>query len=325
MEMSGAELITNSFSAAQQSQVQAGNFKINSLRTNTTLRKDEWQHLDDDIIKTARIRLRAVGDLMSRGLTKPVNGMQVSVLQWQTQSKTSGDVSVSMDPQVQGDNEAVVFGLESLPLPFYHADYQIGERELNISRMGGQPLDTTVATERTADIAEKVENTLVNGLSTYTYGGGTIFGYTDHPDRHTETLALAWTAATGAEILDDVLALKQGLIDKKKYGPYVLYIPTAYECVLEEDFKAETSDTIRERIMAVSTIEDIKVLDTLPADNVLLVQLTADVVRMVVGMPLNNVQWVEKGGFTNHFKILTIMIPQFRVDRDGNLGVAHLA
>jgi len=83
--------------------------------------------------------------------------------------------------------------------------------------------------------------------------------------------------------------MKQELIDNLHFGPYVIYIPTAYETKLDSDYSAtaigQTNDTtIRERILKISGISDIKVVDTLTADHVLMVQMTSDVVRLVKGM-----------------------------------------
>jgi hypothetical protein len=296
----GHQLFDTPFGATIAQKLMAGNFNINTLRNNTLLRKDEWEQLDSVIVQTARPRLRAVGDLMSRGLTQRLDGMRVTVLQWQTQSRTDGDnVSVSMDPQVEGRSERVRFDLESLPLPFFHADYQIGIRDLNVSRNGGQPLDTIMAAQKSADIAEKVENTYINGLGGFSYGGGNIYGLTNHPQRKTAVLGTSWTGAvSGGDIINQVLELKQSLIDAKKYGPYALYIPTAYETRMDEDFKTDGDSTIRERILAIESIQSVTVLDKLPNDNVVLVQLTNDCVQMVEGLPLTNLQWETRGGMT---------------------------
>ena len=321
-------LAATPFGGSVVQQLSQGGFNINSLRTNATLRKDEWQMLDRAIIEVARIRLRAVNDLLSRGLRFTVDGMRTTVLQWQTQSRTE-EVNVSMDAQAMGRSEAVNFEIANLPLPIFHADYTIGARELGISRVGGAPLDTIIAAQKSMDIAEKVENTLVNGLSTYAYGGGNIYGYTDQPARNTlvETLAERWDlpAVTGEAIVTMVKDMKQLNINAKKYGPFILYIPTAYETKMDCDYSTlKGTNTVRERILALANVDEVKVLDTLAADNVLLVQLTPDVVRMVDGMPMTNVQWGTKGEMLQNFKIMTIMIPQFRVDQDNNSGVCHL-
>lgn len=77
--------------------------------------------------------------------------------------------------------------------------------------------------------------------------------------------------------------------------------------------------------MKISGILDVKVIDTLPADNVLLVQMTSDVVRLVRGMGLQNVEWQTEGNFITKYKVMTIQVPQIRADQNGNSGIVHLA
>ncbi len=132
------------------------------------------------------------------------------------------------------------------------------------------------------------------------------------------------SAVTAANVVADVLAMKQDAIDAYHFGPYVLYIPTAYETILDEDYDTTTpGTTIRERILKISGIDSVKVIDTLPANNVLLVQMTSDVVRLVRGMGLQNVQWSQEGNMITKYKVMTIQVPQVRSDQEGNSGVVH--
>jgi len=179
-------------------------FNAKKLRVNNTLlTKDEWIRLDSTIIEVARIRLRAVADLNSRGFQTTLDGMSNPILQWQTMSRTSG-AEVDMDPRAIGDNQTVNFGLESLPLPIIHTDYSIPFRQLQVSRKGNAPLDTTLAAQKTQDITEKVEDILVNGLAGYTYGGATIYGYLDTPNSAAVTLTDWLSASDGVTIATDL-------------------------------------------------------------------------------------------------------------------------
>ena len=128
-------------------------------------------------------------------------------------------------------------------------------------------------------------------------------------------------------MLADVLAMLQLSIDAMHYGPkWMLYLPTAYQIPIEADYVvAAPQNTIRERIMKIDGIKGIKVIDTLPANNILLVQMTSDVVRLVQGMGIQSIQWQEEGKFVTKYKVLTIQVPQIRSDQDGNSGIVHAA
>lgn len=294
---------------------------------NATLRKEEWKQFDAAILEAAQQRLVGVADLMSKGLTFNIsNGLGTTVLEYEDQSDIE-DAQISMDGTTRGMNDRPEFDINYLPLPLTHADFQLNIRQLNASRTLGSPLDVTIAALKARKIAEMIENTLFNGASTYTYGGGTIYGYTDFPHRNTVTLSENWDAAgkTGEEIVDDVLNIKQASIDDRYYGPWMLYIPTAYETPLDDDFKANSDITVRERILKIDGILGVKVVDKLAANNVLLVQMTSDVVRMVIGLPITNVEWQTEGGMIFRYKIMTIQVPQLRADQNDRTGIVHLS
>ena len=294
---------------------------------NATLRKDEWKQYDAAILEAAQQRLIGVADLMAKGLTFNIsNGLGTTVMEYEDQSDVE-DAQISMDGTTRGLNDRPEFDLNYLPLPITHADFQLNIRQLNASRTIGSPLDTTIAALKARKIAEMIENTLFNGASTYTYGGGTIYGYTDFPHRNTIALSENWDAAgkTGEEILDDVLAMKQASIDDRYYGPWMLYVPTAYETPLDDDFKANSDITVRERILKIEGIQGVKVVDKLTANNVVLVQMTSDVVRMVIGLPITNVEWQTEGGMIFRYKIMTIQVPQLRADQNDRTGIVHLS
>ena len=293
---------------------------------NATLRKDEWKEMDNAVLFAAQERLVGVADLYSRGLVFRVGGLGTTVLEYEDYSELT-PAEISMDAVTPSAKDRPETSLKYLPLPIVHKDFSFNIRALSASRRGSTPLDTTTATLAARQCSEKVEEILFTGSSSYTYGGGTIYGYMDFPNRNTVTLAQNWDASgkTGEEIIDDVLAMKQASINSFHYGPWILYIPTAYETIIDGDFKANSDKTIRQRILEISGIQEIKVVDKLSANNVLLVQMTSDVVRIVEGLPMQTVEWQEGGGFTTNYKVMTIMVPQIRADQNGKCGVTHLA
>ena len=301
------------------------NYKQIQVNTTGTLRRDEWKALDEAVLGISESRLVGVNDLVTRGLVYNLgNAMGTTVLE-------SHDVSdaltaeLSMDGVTRGRNDRPVFGTTYLPIPIIHADYEINARVLAASRNMRNPLDTTMAERAARKVSEKLEAMLFTS-TTYTFGGGTIYSYLNHPNRNPVSLGTAWddSGVTGADIIDKVLELKQASINAFHFGPWVLYIPTAYETKLDADYDASTpGTTIRERILKIAGITGVQVIDTMTADNVLLVQMTSDVVRLVRGMGIQNVQWQTEGNFVNKYKVMTIAVPQIRADQNGKSGVTH--
>jgi len=293
---------------------------------NGTLRRDEWKALDDAVLKISEERLVGIADLKARGLTHNItNGMGKTVLEYHDMSNAL-DAEMTMDGITKGNNDTVDYGVNYMPLPIVHSDFRLNMRILAASRNMGDSLDTTLVERATRKVSEKLEEFLFTDTS-FTFGGGTIYTYVSQPNINTVTLSNNWdtSAATGAEIIDDVVTMKQSSITAMHYGPWMLYIPTAYETKLDEDYVSGYAKTIRERIKSIDGIIDVKVADKLPANTVLLVQMTSDVVRLVTGMPLNTVQWDIQGKMAQDFKVMTIQVPQIRSDQDGNSGIVKLA
>lgn len=297
------------------------------LRTASVLRKDEWIHLDNELIAEAQLRLRGVADLIAAGLTIPVaNSMGKTVFEYEKVSDMEA-ANVSLDGMVRGENDRPEFSLAGLPLPITHKDFFINLRTLTASRTRGESLDSTSVRLAGRKVAEASETMLFNGGKTF--GGYTIYGYTNHPDRNIESFGAggSWdqSAKTGAEILADVLTMMASAEADNMYGPYAIYVPRDASTKLEEDFKANTDGSIRDRILKVAGITSIRVADFLASGNVLLVQMTKDVVALVQGETLQTIQWDIEGGFGINFKAFQIQVPLIRSDSAGHSGIVHMS
>lgn len=301
--------------------------------TNQTLPHEAWLMIDQNVTRAAQTRLRAVADLVGGGLTFNIpNAMGVPVLMTQRASRV-GTAMVAMDPNAKGPNDRQVFDSVNIPLPVTFANWGFSARELAISRRGGLPLDTAMGEDQGRAVADELEHMVIGNSSNYdqfTYGGGTIYGYTDFPSRITFTItspaAGGWLPST---LITQLLSARQSLINKKKYGPYVLYMAPAWARYLDTDYLSTTAGqtttiTLRERLLKISGFTEIRELDTLGAVyDILIVQMETETVREIVGMPLSTVMWEEQGGMAQEFKTLCIMVPQVRADYDGNCGIAH--
>ena len=291
---------------------------------NATLRRDEWKTLDLAVIGIAEQRLTGFNYLVSKGLVWALgNAMGTTVLEWH-QTGDAMEAVMTMDAVTRGPNDRPVFSTHYLPIPIIHVDYEINLRELENSRKLGNSIDTIDA-ERAARKIEEYKETMLFTNTQYAFGGGTIYSLINHPDRNTYSLGTTWVSDTAANIVADVIAMKQMSINDYHYGPWSLFIPTNYETVLDKDFDTTTATgrTIRERILQIANIQDVVVVDKLTASNVLLVQTTSDVVRIVRGLPIQNVEWGAEGGFIKRFKVLTIDVPQVRSDDNNRSGIVH--
>ena len=309
------------------------NMDVNCLRTNTNdaLLHEEWIAFDTAVIDAFQSRIVGVQDLIDANLVYDMKGkgMASSVLAYEAASK-SGNAVLSMDGMgnVQLDNQE--FSTAYLPLPIIHCDYQMSARFIAESRNRGIPADTSAATQAALRVAEKVESILFAGASSYKFGGGYIRGYCDYDNRQTVTLSTygAWSASgvTGAQILAGVQAMKAKMITAKCFGPYGLYIPTAYETIIDNDYSTlYPSVTIKDRLLKIGGMQFVHVSDSITAANVVMVQLKPNTVQLVMGLSPTNVDWETNGGLMLHRKVMCIMVPKFGADFDGNCGIVHMS
>lgn len=296
---------------------------------NATLRYDEWRTLDQAVIRVAEQRLVGFEDLRRNGLVYNLgNAMGTTILTWEKMSDAFA-ASISIDPVRRSANDRLDFLSAHTPIPVIHEDYHLSERVLAESRNRGNGLDTLSAERAARAVSVKLEDMLFGSSASFTYGGGTIHSYLSHPDINTVALGDAWddSAASPEEIIADVLNMKQASINDRYFGPWMLYVPTAYDTVLDQDYKttgAGMSQTIRQRILQIAGIQGITVVDRLPANNVLLVCMQKDVVDLIDGMSMQNVQWDSEGGFVHNYKVMAIQIPRIKSDYDGRSGIVRL-
>lgn len=298
-----------------------------SVNAPATLQYQEWLDIDRKVIQVATERLVGIADLMSRGLTHNLGSIGLTVSLWDKASDMT-PADVNMSGITQGTEDTLNFEQDQVPVPIIHKDFRLNLRRLEASRLVGESLDTMTAGVASRLVSEKSEDLLFSSNATKVEGG-TIYGYTNHPNRNTVTLGTGWadTGATGQTILDDVLALLAAARADLMFGPFTLYIPGEYETILDDDYKAGANAgdtrTIRERILQLNGIEEIKVADRLADDNVILVQMTSDVVDLAMAQDITTVQWAEQGGMQERFKVMAVWVPRVKSDYDGRSGIVH--
>ena len=300
-----------------------------TLRTCDTLRRDEWIYFDTTVAEEAALRLSGVADL----LENPSLVMNIPNAMGKTLIEVAniGDMEeavVSMDGLARSDNDAVGFDGDNYPLPITHKDFNIGLRKLESSRSGrGDALDTTQIRVSTRKVAEKLEYMLFRGGPKFQ--GHTIYGYTNHPNRNTGSFGTNgnWSQAakTGADMLADLTTAKAGLMADGFDGPYWVYLPAAYSTEIDDDFKASGDKSIRERLLEIDGVTKISISSQLPANNIIVVQATPDVVQWAMGEEISPVQWDIYGGFGIAFKVWGIQAPVIRATQSGKSGIYHMS
>lgn len=253
-----------------------------AMAQNNTLREDATRSIDPIIEGVGRRTLRAVADVsgLRTGLEKGVGSTSYEY----DRITPVGEATQGMSILDMGPRDLVTFARTAIPVPVTGSQFRLDARHLAAGRGMGESVDQTNITEHTRSVFEKLEDTLVNG-SDVVLGGNTLPGYTNFGSRNTVTMSGGtWTGvAANTSIVADVLSMIQALEDDGFGGPYVLYIPSGYSSVMGEDYVAGYAKAVGQRLLEIEGVSRITVLPTLPAANVLLVQVDSSVVTYPVG------------------------------------------
>jgi hypothetical protein len=164
-----------------------------------TLTWEAWKAFDDAIIRAIQDELRLFADIRAAGLELNIpNGMGHTVLQYQT-SGDIGPATISMDPIRRSEGDQPTKDSALLPLPCTHKDFDFSARQIAVSQNGRipMPVDTDTAALAAHQVAVATEQLTAGTIGSFSYGGGTIYGYTNFPNRATKTDMPVPTGANG--------------------------------------------------------------------------------------------------------------------------------
>jgi hypothetical protein len=306
----------------------------------TQLSKQSWTYLDQVLLRVQRQRLRAWADLAGANTFGGFDGMSKLSLEYEAISDP-GDANVDFDGITEGRGDAPQYSLRQLPLPIIHSGFWYSERRLAVSRNTNTPLDDVSMEAATRRCMEVLEKTTIGTLAGITAPGSLlvpgvvpqIYGYTNFPQRVTYTSVTTPTGSNPNATLANVLAMRDLLYAQNFFGPYMLYHSADWDQFMDNDYvfilssgAAAPSQTLRNRIREIEDVMDVRRLDYFtPAlkYQLLLVQMTPEVCRAVVGMPFKVIRWDSLGGQQHHFKVMGINVPQLRYDYKGQCGICH--
>lgn len=318
-------------SAAQLRPVLSEN--VNPLVTNATLRKDEWEMVDSRVNDVMRERLTIVDDLRARNLVTTVSLGTILRVTERLDDMDAADVSYDGDTSPTDDKPN--YSRQVIPVPVISKGFKISWRQLEASRTRGETLDVTAAGLATRKVRDQLQEIITNGFGkgpganpSSGTDGQSIPGLTTAANRIQVTLSTAWDLS-GADITGDVLRMLEAAYANNLFGPFYLYVPKNYWAVIQDDYSTQKGDrTFMERILAFVDIAQIRPLDALADDNVLLVQMTEDVIDLTEAQAVTTVQW-DKNPFVTMFRVLEVGGPHIKSIQtaagDTINGIVHLS
>lgn len=334
-----------------------GRVQLPNVCNATSLRRREWIEYDAAAVKAARFQMQAWADLAA-AKTYSFNGFGKTILEWDT---ISDELSAQQDMDVLSDNRGGIphVKTQGIPLPVTSAGFFLSARHNAISKNGSLPLDTTLIEMAGRRIGELIEAQTIgtkNGISyggtgPYTGGGAyassaSVAGYTNFSGRLTKTNLTAPTGSNPEVTISEVVGMIQTLRNQKFRGPFMLYTTNDWFQYLALDYARLGGDnaswTLIDRLRKIPGILDVKPLEmwfgtqlsssigpgtevenTLKAYSMVLVDMSGATARAIDGMGMTTIQWEEKGGMQQQFRVMCIWVPHIMADYYGNIGLMH--
>lgn len=289
----------------------------------TTLRHEDHKRYDKKLIEIARQRLNGIKDLITMGLVENLGGLGV-ILSMYERIGDMQPATISMDGKTRGKNDRPTFDEVGVPIPIVHEDWSLGFRHIEAARNGNSGnLPTTQMAMATRRVYDRLEDMLFNGAPEIVVDGKTIYGYTTHPARLTGNVTEDWSTASGVEIVADVKDMLAQAYDNNRFGPFVIYVAKDIWANIQTDYSAaKGSDTITDRIEKFKDIKEVKAGDSLADGQVVMVQMTDDVVDLAKAQDVRNLQW-NVDPMETEYKVFGAMVPRIKSDRNGSCGVIH--
>lgn len=301
--------------------------KVQQTNADASLRKDEWIDLETAVRSIARPELRFFSDLRRMVTPRILTGGMATIL---IQEQRMGDISgaqMGMSPLRKSERDLPEFDYVTTPAPLTYKHFFIDGRELLASRRRGEGLETTTGREMARKVAEEVEQRGIGAAASFSYGGGTLYGMTNYTNRNTVVLTAPTAGAwTGSTLITEVLGMVQAAQDDNFNGPYILYYGKAWTQYFGDDYSAAKGDnTLWERLEAIPDIGmgNVRKLNYLTGFQMVLVQMTADVIQPMVGMDIQTIQYPSVDPFYLEFVVICLLLTRCRSDKDGNTGIVH--
>lgn len=300
--------------------------------------------IDNAVVQVGMQRLTFVADILAAGLTYNLTDpLSVTQIEWNSINKVA-NAQRSMTPSARTENFMPGLLANRLPVYLTMSGFELDIRTLRMSQRLGLPLDTAGIQSSTRAVNEYIEDAAINGAQTLDGQDMKVAGYSspgllNAPNAEMDNLtAAAWSnAPVGATIFSQVQAGIAKLRDNKKFGPYRMYTSTSVAAALDADYSTTKGDnTIRQRLLRigaedsnVGVLQAIRSADMMPdgtgathvGAKVAIVQMTNDVIDMVVGQQPTVIPWTSADGFTFHNLVMAIMIPRVRSDYNGDSGI----
>lgn len=286
---------------------------------------DAWRRIDARATRIQRDVLAVFNRLAAASSTPVGLGDIVSYF---PKVSDSGSAHVSMDGRSEGSADQAVVSYEGTPIPIIDSYVRMGWRQMEVVRKGQTQLDVESIANAQRQVAEKLEDIVLNGLSSIVVGGSTIYGLRNHPQRNTGThgfdLNSTATGANWVTAFNQVVNLLQG---DNAFGRVTFFVNFSdYTYASQTEYTANYPRKIIEMLRAMEFVEDIVPCSKVPADNIIGINNlgSGEWGSMLNAMPMATRPKMRHNPEDDYvFGVMAAAAPQFRQDAAGRMQIAH--
>lgn len=342
----GTRLLGSAPAGMMESILAYGHDYERAIRAFSPLMPREQLLIDNTIVTEFSDRLQVVRRLISNGqtfrLSRPFAHAQI---QHGQEGETEG-ATRSRNPLARSEWDMP----ERLPVltPIYYtfADFQLTLPDIETSRNGGVPLDTSLLRNKARDIAEDIEDAVINGPGVQVLGSN-AFGLLNAPGINTFNLSggLNWDnpSKTGVQILADMNSIFSAFDSIRAFGPIDIWLPVSWYNALNFKRRDDTVDrTVFQDIGDLRRSNQavfIGQADRLPEDQMVAYIRSSNSIDLVVGdfggqkapddpntpdsnpVPITVFPWQEKAGLVLNWKLIACVIPRAKQTFSGVSGI----
>lgn len=317
------------FRAAQYAKLAEMERQHPDFRHATVLPTDAEKAFDGTIARAGRTRLNLVADMIAAGMVKPLPNWLGTPTLFYNKLTDVGYAQRAMIPKTRGERQIADITETGIPVFLTFDDFSFDIRTLLTANRAGYAIDTVHSEMATYNVNSAIEDQALYGLTDsagnqFTIKGLSAPGFLTNPaNTFTFVGGEGWAAAghTGEEILTDIKAGIATLVADNKDGPYNLYVPLDYWLKLSDDYKSATSGTIMQRINELGNVT-VKLLRSLPADTVLLIEMKPTTADIVLGQEPAMISWSDQNGWERYYVVLACAVTRLKSDADGGEGFA---
>lgn len=285
---------------------------------------DAWRRIDSRGAQIQRDVLAVFNKLAAADSTPVGVG---DLVNFYPQISDSGEVHVSMDGRSEGNADAASVKYDGTPVPVLDSYARMGWRQMEVVRKSPMSLDLATITNHQRKVAEKLEDMVLNGLSTVKVGTSTIYGLRTFPSRATGTHGLTLATSTGAQWLTAVKGVLDLLVGEKAFGRVTLFLNYGdWLSISINEFTAGYPKTILQRLQEIQQIAEIVPASKCTANEIIGVAglATGEWGTILSAMPMVTRPKMRQNPEDDYvFGVLAMAAPQFKADYDGNCQIAH--